>query len=109
MDFIVILSKTTKMHDAIWVIVDRLTKSTHFLPIRMTYTMDQLAEIYVKEIERLHGVPIFIISDQDARFTLTFWETLYKAMGTRSKFNITFHPQTDDQSERTIQALEDML
>ena len=81
MDFIVILSKTTEMHDAVWVIVDRLTKSAHFLPIRMTYTMDQLAEIYVKEIVRLHGVPIFIISDQDARFTLTFWEKLHSAIG----------------------------
>ncbi|KAH9763374.1 Endonuclease [Citrus sinensis] len=109
MDSVVDLPKTTKMHDAIWVIVDRLTKSTHFLPIRMTYTMDQLAEIYVKEIVRLHGVPISIISYQDARFTSTFWEKLHKAMGTRLKFSTTFHPQTNGQSERMIQTLEGML
>ncbi|KAH9686284.1 hypothetical protein KPL70_014310 [Citrus sinensis] len=109
MDFIVGLPKTTKMHDAIWVIVDRLTKPAHFLPIQMTYTMDQLAEIYVKEIVRLNGVPISIISDRDARFTSTFWEKLHKAMGTRLKFSTSFHPQTDDQSERMIQTLEDML
>ena len=65
--------------------------------------------IYVKEIVRLHGVPISIISDLDARFTSTFWEKLHKAMGTRLKFSTTFHPQTDGQSERTIQTLEDIL
>ena len=71
MDFVIGLPRTEKMHDAIWVIVDRLTKSAHFSPIRMMYTTDQLAEIYVKEILRLHGVPISIISDRDARFTST--------------------------------------
>ena len=71
--------------------------------------MDQLAEIYVKEIVRLHVVHISIISDRDTRFTSTFWEKLHSAMGTKLKFSASFHPQTDGQSERTIQTLEDML
>ena len=84
-------------------------KKSYKLPIRMTNTMDQLAEIYVKEIVRLNCVPISI-SNRDERFTSTFWEKLHKAMGTRLKFSTTFHPQTDDvQSERTIQTVEDML
>lgn len=84
------------MHEAIWVIIDRLTRSAHFLPTQMTYTMDQLAETYIKEIARLHGVPVSIISDQDAWFTLTFWEKLHSAVGTKLKFSTKFHPQMDD-------------
>ena len=109
MDFVVGLPKTLKQHDAIWVIVDRFSKSAHFLPVRMTYSMDQLAELYVQEIVRLHGVPVSIISDRDARFTSKFWESLHKAIGTQLKFSTAFHPQSNDQSERTIQTLEDML
>ncbi|XP_062119362.1 uncharacterized protein LOC133833121 [Humulus lupulus] len=78
MDFVVGLPKTSKQHDAIWVIVDRYTKSAHFLPVRMTYTMDQWAELYVQEVVRLHGVPVSIISDRDARFTSLFWENLVR-------------------------------
>ena len=103
------LPRTVKMHDAIWVIVDRLTKSAHFLSIQMTYTMDQLIEIYIKEIVQLHGVPISIISNRDARFTSTFWEKLHSAMERKLKFSTTFHPQTEGQSERSIQTLKDML
>ena len=109
MDFVVGLPRTSKQHDAIWVIVDRYTKSAHFLPVRMTYTMDQLAELYIQEIVRLHGVPVSIISDLDPRFTSKFWESLQKAMGTRLKFSTAFHPPTDGQTERTIQTLQDML
>ena len=109
MDFVVGLPVTTERHDAVWVIVDRLTKSAHFIPVRMTYTMDQFARLYMKEIIRLHGVPISIISDRDPRFTSGFWESLQEAMGTKLKLSTAFHPQTDGQSERTIQILEDML
>ncbi|XP_062088884.1 uncharacterized protein LOC133795448 [Humulus lupulus] len=109
MDFVVGLPKTSKQHDAIWVIVDRYTKSAHFLPVRMTYTMDQWAELYVQEIVRLHGVPVSIISDRDARFTSLFWESLQRALGTKLKFTTAYHPQSDGQFERTIQTLEDML
>ena len=109
MDFVVGLPRTPKGYNAIWVIVDRLTKSAHFLPVRTTYSMDRYAQLYVKEIVRLHGVPVSIVSDRDPRFTSKFWKSLHEAMGTKLNFSTAFHPQTDGQSERTIQILEDML
>ena len=109
MDFVVGLPKTTNGYDAIWVIVDRLTKSAHFLPIKITYSLEQLAELYVRDVVRLHGVPMSIISDRDSRFTSTFWKSVQRAMGTKLKFSTAIHPQTDGQTERTIQTLEDML
>ena len=109
MDFVSGLPRTTTGYDAVWVIVDRLTKSAHFLPIRTTYSVDKLAELFIKEIVRLHGVPLSIVSDRDTRFTSRFWQRLHDGMGSRLKFSTAFHPQTDGQSERTIQILEDML
>ncbi|KAI3750191.1 hypothetical protein L2E82_20820 [Cichorium intybus] len=109
MDFITKLPKTTGGLDTIWVIVDRLTKSAHFLPIKETDRMDKLARPYLKEIVKLHGVPRSIISDRDSRFTSHFWQSLQKAMGTKLDMSTAYHPQTDGQSERTIQTLEDML
>ena len=109
MDFVSGLPKTVAGHDSIWVIVDRLTKSAHFLSVRTTFTLDKLAEIYIKEIVRLHGVPVSIVSDRDSRFTAKFWKSLQQGLGTKLKFSTAFHPQTDGQSERTIQILEDML
>ncbi len=76
MDFVTGLPLTQKKHDAIWVIVDRLTKSAHFLPIRIDYSLEKLTEIYIAEIVRLHGVPTLIISDRDPRFTSRFWKKL---------------------------------
>lgn len=109
MDFVTKLPRTKKAHDAIWVIVDRLTKSTHFLPVREDYSMDQLAKLYIDEIMTRHGVPLSIISDRDPRFTSDLWDQLHKALGTRLNLSTAYHPQTDGQSERTIQTLEDML
>ena len=109
MEFVIGLPKTTNGHDAIWVIVDRLTKSAHFLPIRITYSLEQLADLYMKEIVRLHGVPLSIISDRDSHFTSTFWRSVQCAIGTKLKFSTAFHPQTDGQTERTIHTLEDMI
>ncbi|GJW87906.1 putative ribonuclease H-like domain-containing protein, partial [Tanacetum coccineum] len=109
MDFVTGLPTTQKRHDAIWVVVDRLTKSAHFLPIRKNYGISKLAEIFRQEIVRLHGTPTSIVSDRDPKFTSHFWKGLQKAWGTRLKFSTAFHPQTDGQSERTIQTLEDML
>ncbi|KAL2226202.1 UNVERIFIED_CONTAM: Transposon Tf2-12 polyprotein [Sesamum indicum] len=109
MDFVVGLPRTFKKHDAIWVIVDRLTKSAHFLPVRITDSLDKLAGLYISEIVRLHGIPISIVSDRDPRFTSRFWESLQRALGTKLHFSTAFHPQTDGQSERTIQTLEDMM
>ena len=86
-----------------------MTKTTHFLPIRMNYSFDQLAQLYVDEIVRLHGVPTSIVSDRDPRFTSHFGGGVQKALGTRLNFSTAFHPQIDGQSKRTIQTLEDML
>ncbi|RVW89664.1 Transposon Ty3-G Gag-Pol polyprotein [Vitis vinifera] len=88
---------------------DRLTKSAHFLPMKVNFSMDRLASLYIKEIVRMHGVPISIVSDRDPRFTSRFWHSLQKALGTKLSFSTAFHPQTDGQSERVIQVLEDLL
>ncbi|KAD1410638.1 hypothetical protein E3N88_42868 [Mikania micrantha] len=109
MDFITKLPRTSRNHDSIWVIVDRLTKSAHFLPIREDYSMDRLAKLYVNEIVSRHGVPISIISDRDSRFMSRFWQTLQNALGTQINMSTAYHPQTDGQTERTNQTLEDML
>ena len=109
MDFVTGLPRTQSGHDAIWVIVDRLTKSAHFIATNNTYSLERYARLYVDEIVRLHGTPVSIVSDRDPRFTSRFWPKLQDAMGTRLHFSTAFHPQTDGQSERTIQTLEDML
>ena len=109
MDFVSGLPKSLGGNDVVWVIVDRLTKSTHFLPIRTTFTLDKLASFYVKEVVRLHGVPVPIFLDRDTCFTSKFWKSLQNALGTQLNFSIAFHPQTDGQLERVIQILEDML
>jgi len=101
--------KTPRGHDTIWVIVDRLTKSAHFLPINISYPVSQLAEIYIRDIVKLHGVPSSIVSDRDPRFTSRFWKSLQEALGSKLKLSSAYHPQTDGQSERTIQSLEDLL
>nr|GFA98399.1 reverse transcriptase [Tanacetum cinerariifolium] len=109
MDFVTELPQTQRRHDAIWVVVDRLTKSAHFLPIRKDYSVRKLAETFQQEIVRLHDTLSAIVSDRDPRFASCFWKGLQKAWGTRLKFSTAFHPQTDGQTERTIQTLEDML
>ncbi|KAL4030361.1 hypothetical protein IC575_008597 [Cucumis melo] len=109
MDFITGLPKTQKGYTVIWVVVDRLTKSAHFVPGKSTYTASKWGQLYMTEIVRLHGVPVSIISDRDARFTSKFWKGLQLALGTRLDFSTAFHPQTDGQTERLNQILEDML
>ena len=94
------------MGDSIWVIVDRLTKSAFFIPVRTIHTMDKLAELYIQNIVRLHRVPCSIIFDRESRFTSCFWNSLQLALETRHK---AYHPQTDEQLKRTIQMLEAML
>ena len=96
MDFVSSFLLTQQKHDFVWVIVDRLTKSAHFIPIRIDYSMDRLAELYVDEIVRLHGVPLSIVSDRDPQFTSRFLKELQSTLGTRLNFSTTFHPQTMD-------------
>ena len=109
MEFVTELPRTSRRHDAVWVIVDRLTKSAHFLAVRMTFTLEEFCGLYIREIVMLHGVPVSIVSDKNPRFTAHFWKSFQKAMVTQLMMSTTFHPQTDGQSERTIQVLEDML
>ena len=109
MDFVVGLPRTMGKYDSIWVIVDRLTKSAHFIPVKVTYNAEKLAKLYISEVVRLHGVPLSIISDRGTQFTSKFWKTLHVELGTRLDLSTAFHPLTDGQSERTIQVLEDMF
>ncbi|GJZ71910.1 putative reverse transcriptase domain-containing protein [Tanacetum coccineum] len=101
--------RTSSGHDTIWVIMDRLTKSAHFLPMREDYKMDRLARLYLNEIVARHSVPISTILDRDSHFTSRFWQSMQEALGTRLDMSTAYHPQTYGQSERTIQTLEDML
>ncbi|GKB52188.1 putative reverse transcriptase domain-containing protein [Tanacetum coccineum] len=99
MDFVTKLPRTSSGHDTIWVIMDRLTKSAYFLPMRKDYKMDRLARLYLNEIVARHGVPISIISDRDSRFTSRFWQSMQEALGTRLDMSMAYHPQTDGQIE----------
>ncbi|KAI3718982.1 hypothetical protein L6452_19868 [Arctium lappa] len=130
MDFVTGHPRSPKGHDAIWVIVDRLTKSAHFLPIKETYPLEKLAKLYIDEIVSRHVVPTSIVSDRDGRFTSSFCgqlaratgavakligyrfkdvRTLQRELGSQLQLSTVYHPQTDGQSKRTIQTLEDML
>ncbi|KAA3478082.1 reverse transcriptase [Gossypium australe] len=109
MDFILGFPLTPNKKDSIWIIVDRLTKSAHFIPVRTDFSLDKLVELYVSQIVRLHGVPTSIVSDRDLRFTSRFWKKLQDALGTKLHFSTAFHPQSDGQFECVIQILEDML
>ncbi|GJR09131.1 putative reverse transcriptase domain-containing protein [Tanacetum coccineum] len=109
MDFVTKLPKTTNGYDTIWVIVDRLTKSAHFLPVRENDPMEKLIKLYMKEVVTRHGVPVSIIFDRDGKFTSLFWQVLHKALGTRLDMSTAYHPETYGQSERTIQTLEDII
>ncbi|GKA59361.1 putative reverse transcriptase domain-containing protein [Tanacetum coccineum] len=89
--------RTSSEHDTIWVIVDRLTKSAHFLPMREDYKIDRLVRLYLNEIVARHGMPISIISDHDSQFTSRFWQSMQEALGTRLNMSTAYHPHTDDQ------------
>ena len=108
MDFMVGFLRTRRQHDSIWVIVDRLTKSAHFIPVKSTYIAENYVRHYIDEIVRWHGIPLSIISDRGAHFTSHFWRSFKKNIGSQVKLSTSFHPQTDGQAEGTIQTLEDM-
>ena len=109
MDFVTGLPMTKKHKDAIWVIVDRLTKSAHFLAIKQTDTAEKLIQRYVDEVVSMHVVPKKIWSDRGSIFTSTFWKKLQTALGSELEYSTAYHPQTGGQTERTNQILEDML
>jgi hypothetical protein len=109
MDFIVGLPLTSRKKDSIWVLVDRLTKTAHFIAAHTTYLVQQYAELYMDHIVRLHGIPKTIISDRGTQFVSRFWEQLHECLGTKLIRSSSYHPQTDGQTERINQILEDML
>jgi transposase InsO family protein len=109
MDFIVGLPRTQSGYDSIWVIMDRLTKVAHFIPVKATFSGPQLAELYMSRIVCLHGVPKKIVSDNGTQFTSRFWERLHEALDTQLCFSSAYDPQTNGQTERVNQILEDML
>ena len=92
MDFVTRLPRTSRKHDAVWVIMDQLTKSAHFLDMRMTFTLDKLCRLYIREIVELHGVPFFIVSNRDPGFTAHFWKSFQRTMGTQLMMSTVFHP-----------------
>ncbi|XP_074318508.1 uncharacterized protein LOC141655321 [Silene latifolia] len=98
-----------KGNNMIWVIVDRLTKTTHFIPMKDIWSKAELAKADVKNIVKLHGIPKDIVSDRDSRFISKYWQELQECIGTTLKMSIAFHQSTDGQTERTIQTLEDMF
>jgi hypothetical protein len=109
MVFIVGLPNTTRHHDSIWVIMDRLTKVSHFLPVHTTDKAEKYAELYIDRIVCLHGLHRTIVSDRGAQFVAKFWEQLQEYMGTKLIRSSAYHPQTDGRTERVNQILEDML
>jgi hypothetical protein len=109
MDFNVGLPRTSWGYNSIWVTVDRLTKSAHFIPVAMTYRVRQYAELYISHIVRYHGIPKTIISDRGSIFVAHFWEQLHECLGTHLIRSSAYHPQTDGQMERVNQIIEDML
>jgi hypothetical protein len=109
MDFIVGMPRTRAGYGSIWVVVDHLTKAAHFIPVKTTYNSAVLAELYMSRIICLHGVPKKIVSDRGTQFTSHFLQQLHEALGTHLKFSSAYHLQTDGQTERTNQILEDMF
>ena len=109
MDFVTGFPKSKRGNDAIFVVIDKLTKVAHFLPIKESITAAQLAELYTSRIVFVHSIPQLISSERGSIFTSKFWDSFQKAMGTNIRFSTTFHPQTSGQVERVNQILEDML
>jgi hypothetical protein len=95
MDFVTVLPRTSKGYDLIWVILDRLNKVAHFIPVKTTYKVSQLAEIYMARIMCLHGVPKKIVSDRGSQFTSRFWKNFHGNMDMKLTFCLAYHPQTD--------------
>ena len=105
MNFITKLPRTNKQHDYIMLVVEKLTKASHFIPVKLTHKETNVVDIYMKEIDRLHAIPKIIVSDRDTKFTSKFW----KGFGTNLNFRKTYHPEYDGKTERVNQVIEDML
>jgi hypothetical protein len=109
MDFITGLPRTSKQHDSIMVVVDKLTKATHFIPLKTTHREIDVVNIFLKEVARLHGIPKTIVSNRDLKFTLNFWKGLFNGFGTNLNFSTTYHPESDGKTKRVNKVIEDMM
>jgi hypothetical protein len=109
MDFITGLPRTSKHHDAIMVVVDKLTKAAHFIPMKTTHKATNVVDIYTREVARLHVIPKTIVSDRDPKFISKFSKGLFKGFRTNLNFNIAYHPESDGQTKRVNQVIEDMI
>jgi transposase InsO family protein len=109
MDFIVGLPLTARKKDSIWVIVDRMTKTAHSIAVHTTYSVQDYKKLYIDQIVILHGIPKTIVSDRGTQFVAHFWEQLHESLGTNLIRSSSYHPQTDGQTERVNQIVEDML
>ncbi|GJP40371.1 hypothetical protein CLOM_g24641 [Closterium sp. NIES-68] len=109
MDFVTGLPAGPNGNDAVLVVVDRLTKMSHFAPCRTTITAEETARLFISTVGRLHGIPAAIISDRDPKFTSKFWQDMWARYGTRLQFSSAYHPQTDGQTERTNQTMEQLI
>jgi transposase InsO family protein len=109
MDFVVGLPLMARRHNSIFVVVDTLTNSVHFIHVRTTYQAPDIARVFISEIVRLHGVPKRIISDRGSVFTRRFWTSFQEALGTQLNLSTVYHPEIDGQTERMNQTLEDMI
>jgi hypothetical protein len=102
-------SLTSHRHNAILVIVDKLTKSAHFILVRDTYDITDVAHVFVSEVIHFHGIPKKIISDRDSGFNFRFWTSLQSALGTQLNLSTTYHPETNGKTDRVNQVMEDMI
>ena len=109
MDFVVGLPRTQRKYDSIWVVVDRLTKSSHFIPVKFTYSKEECARIYINKIVSLHGIPLSIIFDRDSQFTYRVLRSFQKGLDTQVKLCTAFLPQMYGQAERSIQTIKDIV
>ena len=109
MDFITVFPKIKKQNYSIFVVIDKLLKEAHFIPVKLTYKAINIAAIFLKEIFRLHGRPKVIILDRNVKFTGNFWRSLFSGLETRLNFSIAYHLQIDGNTERVNQIVKDML
>jgi hypothetical protein len=108
-DFITKMPRTNKQHDSIMVVVDKLTKVVHFIPVKLTHKESNIANVYMREISRLYGIPKTIVSDRDKKFTSNFWKGLFNGFGTNLNFRTTYHLESDGKTKRVNQLIKDML
>ena len=109
MDFLVGLPWIQRQYYSLWVVVDRLTKSAHFIPVNSTYSAEDYARIFINKIVCVHGIPLSILFDTGAQYTSRSWMYFQKQLGTKVKLSTSFHPQMDGQAEHPIQTLKDIL